>query len=187
MRIVEIVALDNGAHRNQTTSAEVSIPDGWAVIPDDMVLENFPFGEVTADEVTYYRDVEVDKEVTKTREVETFEEAVRTREIESIDEEGNPVIVTEEYTELVPVITTEEYVVIETVTEQEPYTVMTVTGWVAGDIPEMPDVVPEPSAEERLTVLEEENELLKAQINAQSEQMDFYEDCIAEMAAVVYA
>ena len=32
-----------------------------------------------------------------------------------------------------------------------------------------------------------ENAKLKAQISAQSEQMDFYEDCIAEMAAVVYA
>lgn len=29
--------------------------------------------------------------------------------------------------------------------------------------------------------------LLKAQIQAQSEQMEFYEDCIAEMAEIVYA
>lgn len=35
--------------------------------------------------------------------------------------------------------------------------------------------------------LAEENAMLKAQISAQSDQMDFYEDCIAEMAAVVYA
>lgn len=32
-----------------------------------------------------------------------------------------------------------------------------------------------------------ENELLKAQIQAQSEQMDFYEECIIEMAEIVYA
>ena len=33
----------------------------------------------------------------------------------------------------------------------------------------------------------EENKITKAQIEAQSEQMDFYEDCIAEMASVIYA
>ena len=52
MKIIEIIALDNGAHRNQTSDIEfVSIPDGWAVIPDDMECENFPFGEVTAEEI----------------------------------------------------------------------------------------------------------------------------------------
>jgi len=51
MRIIEIVALDNGAHRNQTGNISV-VPDGWAVIPDDMVCENFPFGEITVDEST---------------------------------------------------------------------------------------------------------------------------------------
>ena len=35
--------------------------------------------------------------------------------------------------------------------------------------------------------MEEENKTLKAQVSAQSEQMDFYEECIAEMASVVYA
>ena len=49
MRIIEIKALDNGAHRNQTFNGV--LPDGWSVVPDDMVCENFPFGEVTAEEV----------------------------------------------------------------------------------------------------------------------------------------
>ena len=49
MRAIEIAALSNGAHRNQT-GLDV-LPDGWAVIPDDMVCENFPFGEVTAAEI----------------------------------------------------------------------------------------------------------------------------------------
>lgn len=40
---------------------------------------------------------------------------------------------------------------------------------------------------ERITSLEEENKLLKAQVQAQSDQLDFYEECIAEMAEVVYA
>ena len=51
MRIIEIAALKNGAHRNQTVFGEITLPDGWAVIPDDMVCENFPFGEVAAEEL----------------------------------------------------------------------------------------------------------------------------------------
>ena len=50
MRIIEINALENGAHRNQNGSVSV-IPDGWAVIPNGMPLENFPFGEVEAKEI----------------------------------------------------------------------------------------------------------------------------------------
>ena len=51
MRIIEISALQNGAHRNQTGSFN-TIPDGWAIIPDDMVTPNFPFGEITVDNHT---------------------------------------------------------------------------------------------------------------------------------------
>lgn len=52
MRIIEITAQENGAHRNQTTSrVEMNIPDGWAVVPEDMETENFPFGEITAEEI----------------------------------------------------------------------------------------------------------------------------------------
>ena len=50
MRIIEITALDNGAHRNQTGTFS-TIPDGWAVIPDDMETPNFPFGEVEVAEI----------------------------------------------------------------------------------------------------------------------------------------
>lgn len=111
MKILEINALPNGAHRNQEWD-KLPIPDGWAVIPEDMELENFPFGNVTAEEITHYRDGEVMRDVTKTREVESF------------DEEGNPITVTEEYTEQ------------EMVNEQQPYGVMTVTGWESLPMPE---------------------------------------------------
>lgn len=47
MRIIKIEAYPNGAHANQTTSAEITVPEGWAVIPDEMVCENFPFGTIT--------------------------------------------------------------------------------------------------------------------------------------------
>ena len=50
MRIIEITALFNGAHRNQTGTFS-TIPDGWAIIPTDMVCENFPFGEVEVAEI----------------------------------------------------------------------------------------------------------------------------------------
>lgn len=50
MRIIEIKALANGAHRNQTSSLSY-VPEGWAVIPEDMVTENFPFGDVTVGEI----------------------------------------------------------------------------------------------------------------------------------------
>lgn len=49
MQIIEIVALENGAHRNQDGFIG-DIPDGWAVIPDGMELQNFPFGDLTVDE-----------------------------------------------------------------------------------------------------------------------------------------
>lgn len=37
-----------------------------------------------------------------------------------------------------------------------------------------------------LVDLQEENKLLKAQLQAQTERSDFIEDCIAEMATMVY-
>lgn len=49
MRIIEIASLDNGAHRNQTVTF-CDVPNGWAVIPDDMETPNFPFGKVTVDD-----------------------------------------------------------------------------------------------------------------------------------------
>lgn len=50
MKIIEIIALDNGAHRNQTDDFQI-IPEGWAVIPEDMETENFPFGEIEVEEI----------------------------------------------------------------------------------------------------------------------------------------
>lgn len=91
MRIVEINALENGAHRNQTTDRLPSIPSGWAVIPDDMVCENFPFGELTAKEfdgvmiVTDWKageipepipEPEIDPEPSVEERIDTLEEAL---------------------------------------------------------------------------------------------------------------
>lgn len=45
MYIVETKKQPNGAHRNQGGEF-TSIPEGWAVIPETLETENFPFGEV---------------------------------------------------------------------------------------------------------------------------------------------
>lgn len=48
MRIIEINALDNGAHNNQTINGVIPVPEGWAVIPDDMTIpDTFPFVNIT--------------------------------------------------------------------------------------------------------------------------------------------
>lgn len=49
MIMLEITALDNGAHRNQTYHG--TLPDGWAVDRYNLCVENFPFGEVKAEEI----------------------------------------------------------------------------------------------------------------------------------------
>ena len=49
MTIIEITALSNGAHRNQTVSGAVTVPDGWAILTDGMDTPNFPFGDITVD------------------------------------------------------------------------------------------------------------------------------------------
>lgn len=49
MKMIEIAALENGAHRNQTFSGV--LPNGWAVDRFKLCHENFPFGEVEAEEI----------------------------------------------------------------------------------------------------------------------------------------
>ena len=79
-----------------------------------------------------------------------------------------------------------KYMEVETLPEGDGPLLFTPSGELyRGAVIEVPD--PGPTTDERVTVLEEENSMLKAQIEAQSAQMDFYEDCIAEMAMVVYA
>ena len=56
MKIIEINALANGAHRNQDGAFE-TIPSGWAVIPDDMELPGtFPFVDIEVAEVGHTKE-----------------------------------------------------------------------------------------------------------------------------------
>ena len=58
-------------------------------------------------------------------------------------------------------------------------------GAVIGDTYSPPP--PPPTIDERVTTLESDNTLLKQQLKAASDQNDFRENCIAEMAEIVYA
>ena len=77
MKIIEIKALENGGHRNQTIDSVRFVPEGWAAIPEDMETPNFPFGSFeTKDEdvktlETVIEIVTVDgQEVEQSKEVE---------------------------------------------------------------------------------------------------------------------
>lgn len=49
---IKIDALHNGAHENQLGQFEL-IPEGWALIPDDLELpETFPFVDITVETFT---------------------------------------------------------------------------------------------------------------------------------------
>lgn len=49
MFIIEIAALENGAHRNQNGSLS-HIPDGWAVVPNSIEIpDTFPFVNIKVD------------------------------------------------------------------------------------------------------------------------------------------
>ena len=118
MRIIEITALGNGAHDNQTINGTIHVPDGWAVIPDSMETPNFPFGDIT------------------------------------VDNQTPPVV----------------------------------TSWTPLPIPEPePAPEPEPTADERISALEAENHLLNQQVASLTDQNDFQEELIVELANIVYA
>lgn len=51
MTIIEIKKNENGSHDNITADYIEAVPEGWAVVPDNMECENFPFGDVTAEEI----------------------------------------------------------------------------------------------------------------------------------------
>lgn len=49
MKIIEIAALTNGAHRNQTYHG--ILPEGWAIIPNEIEIpKTFPFVNIETDE-----------------------------------------------------------------------------------------------------------------------------------------
>ena len=51
MRIIKIEKTSKNAHLWQSTDVELKIPNGWAVIPDDMDTPNLPYGDITVEEI----------------------------------------------------------------------------------------------------------------------------------------
>lgn len=53
MFIIEIAALENGAHRNQISSAKMPVPNGWVEVPAELEAEAksyLPFIELTVED-----------------------------------------------------------------------------------------------------------------------------------------
>lgn len=110
MWIVNLEANPNGSHNDHRADHITTVPDGWAMIPDDFTVPStFPFVGIEAEDKTFYREVEVEKPV------------VKERDTGMMDEDGNPIM--ETYTEM------------ETVTEEVPYTVHTVIAMTEGEVP----------------------------------------------------
>lgn len=117
MHIINLTPLAEGVYNDNNADHITAPPEGWAYIPteggpipeewkgqtrDYSLPSTFPrLGSIKAEELTYTREVEVEKEVTKTRATGV------------VDEDGN--IEMETYTEM------------ETVTETREYTMLTVT------------------------------------------------------------
>lgn len=160
MHIINLTPLVEGVYNDHSSDSITAPPDGWAYIPEDFELPStFPrLGSITAEEVTYTREVEHQKDVTKERDTGM------------VDKDGNHIM--ETYTET------------ETVTEPVEYTMMTVITMTEGIVPEPePEPKPIPTIEE----LADENKLLKEQVAALSDQNDFQEELIVELANIVYA
>ena len=50
MHLIEIIAQDDGYHRNQNHSVPIPVQEGWAVIPDDMEIpETYPYVNIEVD------------------------------------------------------------------------------------------------------------------------------------------
>lgn len=132
MHIICLTPLEPGVYNDHASDNICLPPDGWAYIPEGFPLPStFPrLGMLEAKEVTYTREVVVEKEVIKTREVESF------------DEDGNTITVAEEYAET------------EMVTEEQEYTMMTVTAMTEGTLPD-PEPEPEPSPSDDSSVWDE--------------------------------
>ena len=68
--------------------------------------------------------------------------------------------------------------------EEETYTEY--VRYTAEELAAMAAALAKPTAEQRAATLEKENVRLKAQVQALTDRGEFVEDCLAEMAAVVY-
>lgn len=76
MHIIDLTPLEEGVYNDHKADHITAPPEGWAMIPDDMVLPStFPrLGSITSEEKTYTYDVEVEKQDEETGETVTTTE-----------------------------------------------------------------------------------------------------------------
>lgn len=112
MHIICLTPLEPGVYNDHNADHISTPPDGWAYIPEGFPLPStFPrLGSLEAEEMTYAREVEVQKEVIEW--VDTGE----------VNEDGEGIM--ERRTEM------------ETVMETQEYTMMTVTSMTEGTLPD---------------------------------------------------
>ena len=76
MHIINMTALEEGVYNDHKADHITAPPEGWAMIPEDMVLPStFPrLGSIEAKEITYTYDMEVEKQDEETGEMVTVTE-----------------------------------------------------------------------------------------------------------------
>lgn len=76
MHIIDLTPLEVGVYNDHKADYITEPPEGWAMIPEDMVLPStFPrLGSIEAEEITYTYEVEVEKINEETGEVEIIKE-----------------------------------------------------------------------------------------------------------------
>lgn len=148
MHIICLTPIEEVVYNDHSAEHITAPPEGWAYIPEDFPLPStFPrLGSIEAEELTYTREVEVQREVTKTRE------------IPYLDLDGKPM--------------TEEYKEMETVTEEQTYTMMTVTAMTEGTLPDMTEELAAEVRAQRDKLLAETDwtQVLDAPISAESRE-----------------
>lgn len=119
MHIICLTPLEEEIYNDRASDTITTPPEGWAVIPEGFELPaTFPrLGSLVAEEKTYTREVEVEKEVTKTRAVPVM------------GADGELITAEEEFTER------------ERTTELREYTMMTVTEMTESVFPEIAEIV----------------------------------------------
>ena len=52
MYAIEIKRLSNGAHRKYWIDNTIdNLEEGWAIVPEDLIWENFPYGDIEVEEI----------------------------------------------------------------------------------------------------------------------------------------
>ena len=74
MHIICLTPVEDGVYNDHSAEHITAPPEGWAVIPDNMPLPStFPrLGSITAEELTYTREVEVQIEDGTVKETQEY-------------------------------------------------------------------------------------------------------------------